>query len=331
MLLIGDVGGTKTALAVVDPARDLHVPLAELLVQSADFRSAEELVRYAITTLSYPIDYIALGVPGPVVDGVVTGTNLPWQVDQNQLQKSLDCRGVFLLNDLEAIASAVPYLLPDGVAALNDVPAKRGGAIAVIAPGTGLGEGYLTWDGQQYCAHPSEGGHSNFGPDSELQYDLGKWLWQRHGHVSNERVCSGRGLPNLYEFLKVNKNYPEPEWLARAVSEAEDPTPIIVSEATRGPDAAPLCRAALDLFIEIMGAEAGDMALKVLATGGVYLGGGIPPRIVPELQKGAFMNAFCAKGRIRYVMETIPVYVILDPRVALLGVASRAIQMMTIA
>ncbi|MHB9032450.1 MAG: glucokinase [Anaerolineae bacterium] len=326
MLLVADVGGTKTALAVVDPAGDIHTPLAELLVQSADFESIEALVAHAVAAMGQPIDYLGLGVPGPVVEGCVIGTNLPWVVDKQSLQTFFKFQGVCLLNDLEAISSAVPFLLPDGVAALNDVPAKPGGTIAVVAPGTGLGEGYLTWDGDKYQAHPSEGGHANFGPDSELQFELVSWLWKRHGHVSSERVCSGRGMPNLYEFLKTRKQYHEPERLAKAIAQVEDPTPIIVTEAIRAEGADPLCKAVLDLFIEIMGAEAGDLALKLLATGGIYLGGGIPPRIVPQLKRGKFMRAFCAKGRVSYVLDAIPVYVILDPRVALLGVASRTVQ-----
>jgi len=329
MLLVGDVGGTKTALGVVDPDNDIHVRLEELTVQSDDYASIEELVQDALRQLHYPINSLALGVPGPVVDGQVVGTNLPWIVDQRSLQARFGFRAVCLLNDLEAIASAIPLLPPASLATLNDVPARPGGTIVVVAPGTGLGEGFLTWDGSKYRAFPSEGGHANFGPDSMLQYELAAYLWGKFGHVSNERVCSGRGLPNIYGFLKECKQYAEPDWLAQAVAQAEDPTPVIVQEATRGADAAPLCKATLDLFIEILGGEAGNMALKFLATGGVYLGGGIPPRIVRELRQGAFMAGFCNKGRVRYVMESIPVHVILDPRVALLGVASRGVEAMS--
>jgi len=200
--------------------------------------------------------------------------------------------------------------LPTALRPSTMSPAQPGGAIAVVAPGTGLGEAYLTWDGTRYRAHPAEGGHANFGPDSPLEYELACYLWQRHQHVSNERVCSGLGIPNIYYFLKDKGYYVEPEWLANALSQADDPTPVIVQEAVRGDAACPLCRATLELFIGILGAEAGNLALRVLATGGVYLGGGIPPRIVTELQSGTFLRAFCHKGRIAYVMETIPVHVI---------------------
>ncbi|NLV73113.1 MAG: glucokinase [Chloroflexi bacterium] len=329
MLLLADVGGTKTALAVVDPARDLHRHLTELQVQSADFGSFNDMLEFVLAKVSYPIEYLAMGVPGPVADERVVGTNLPWEVDSRKVRARFGFKGVTLLNDLEAISSAIPLLTEHDVIALNDVPPKAGGSIAVVAPGTGLGEGYLTWDGKRYRAHPSEGGHANFGPDSHLQYELANWLWARYGHVSNERVCSGRGMPNLYQFLKEEKQMPEPAWLSQALLGVDDPTPIIVQEAMRPEGADPLCRATLELFVEILGAEAGDLALSLLATGGVYLAGGIPPRIVSELQRGGFMQAFRAKGRVQYVMEDIPVYVVLDPRIALLGVASRALETMT--
>lgn len=328
MLLIGDVGGTKTILAIVDPERDIHKHLVVKLVQSADYPSMESLLTHFIQSVDYPIEYLALGVPGPVVDGCATGPNLPWVVDQAELRTHFGFRAVCLLNDLEAIASAIPQLSADGITSLNAVPAKPRGSIAVVAPGTGLGEAYLAWNGERYLAYPAEGGHANFGPDSPLEFELASYLWQRYGHVSNERVCSGRGLPNIYGFLKDKGLYAEPDWLAEALAQSDDPTPIIVREATCGATASPLCRATLDLFIAILGAEAGNLALKVLATGGVYLGGGIPPRIVTELQSGAFMRAFCHKGRIAYVMETIPVHVIMDPHVALLGAALRGVEML---
>jgi glucokinase len=328
MLLIGDVGGTKTALAVVDPGGNIRQHLVRKQVLSADYPSMEALLSQFIGSINYPIEYLAIGVPGPVVDGCATGTNIPWVVDQAKLKAYLGLHAVCLLNDLESIANAIPHLSPDGITTLNAVPGQPGGAIAVVAPGTGLGEAYLTWDGTRYRAHPAEGGHANFGPDSPLEFELASYLWQRYQHVSNERVCSGLGLPNIYRFLKAKGLYVEPDWLAATLLGTDDPTPVIVQEALRGDAACPLCRATLELFVGILGAEAGNLALRVLATGGVYLGGGIPPRIVNELQKGAFLKAFCHKGRIAYVMETIPVHVIMDPHVALLGVALRGVEML---
>jgi len=172
----------------------------------------------------------------------VTGTNIPWNVDQASLQSYFSFRGVCLLNDLEALATAVPHLATENIAPLNAVPANPDGAIAVVAPGTGLGEAYLTWNGERYLAHPAEGGHSNFGPDSPLEFELASYLWQRHKHVSNERVCSGLGIPNIYTFLKDKGLYTEPDWMADALSKADDPTPDIVREATRSDNACPLCR-----------------------------------------------------------------------------------------
>jgi glucokinase len=262
-----------------------------------------------------------LGVAGPVVEGRASVTNLPWVLDEAQLTASLPFASVHLLNDLVSVAYAVPILEAEDIHTLNVGDAADGGAIAVVAPGTGLGEAFLTWDGDGYQAHPSEGGHADFAPADPLQVELLRYLMDRFGHVSNERACSGLGIPNIYAFLKDTGRAEEPAWLAEKLAEVEDPTPVIATTALDAARACPLCEMTLDLFLCILGAEAGNLALKVLATGGVYLGGGIPPRILPALVQGPFMEAFRAKGRFRDLMDEIPVHVILNAKAGLLGAA----------
>jgi glucokinase len=241
-------------------------------------------------------------------------------LDEAQLRAALDLSAVHLLNDVLAVAHAVPGLGSVDVRTLNQGAPADGGAIAVIAPGTGLGEAYLTWDGVRYRAFASEGGHTDFGPNTPLEMDMLRFLQQRFDHVSYERICSGIGLPNIYRFLKESGYASEPAWLAEQLATG-DATPIIVAAALDASRPCELCAVALDLFVSALGAEAGNMALKVLATGGVYLGGGIPPRILPMLAGGKFMQAFLRKGRFAELLSRMPVRVILNSKAALLGAA----------
>ncbi len=321
LLLAGDVGGTKTALALVSPEAGPSAPIAEATFPSGAYPSLEAVVRAFLDQTHASVACASLGVPGPVVDGRATATNLPWVVDEATLRDHLHLSSVVLVNDLVATASAVPHLRPDDLRMLNAGRAEPGGAIAVIAPGTGLGEAFLTWDGARYHAHPSEGGHADFAPTSERLLGLLAHLERQEPHVSYERVCSGLGLPNIYAYLKDSGVAEEPAWLAARLAYAPDPTPIIVEAALNPRPPCPLAAATLEMFMEILGAEAGNLALKVLATGGVYVGGGIPPRILSALETGKFMEAFCRKGRLSGLLAGIPVHVIVRPATALLGAA----------
>jgi glucokinase len=323
MLLAGDIGGTKTSLAIYSTEAGPRLPLVEATLPSGRYPSLEALVGDFLAGVDFRPERASFGVAGPVVDGRATITNLPWMMSETQLQADLDFAPgeVTLLNDLVAIAHAVPWLEPDDLHTLNEGQAALGGAIAVIAPGTGLGEGFLTWDGSRYRPHPSEGGHTDFAPTNSLEVDLLRYLLDRFDHISYERVCSGRGLPNIYAFLRDSGFAEEPAWLAEQLAGVEDPNPVIVSAALAGERRCKLCVATLELFVSILGTEAGNMALNVLATGGVYLGGGIPPRILSALEDGRFMKAFEDKGRMSHLMARIPVHVILNPKVALLGAA----------
>jgi glucokinase len=321
MLLAGDIGGTKTNLAVFSSETGFRKPYAEATYVSVDYPGLEVLVHEFLAQHDFPIDRASFGVAGPVVGGRATITNLPWMMDENQLQQALYIPSVRLLNDLDAIAHSVPYLESQDRLTLNEGQAVSGGAIAVIAPGTGLGEAFLTWDVSHYKAHTSEGGHADFAPTNTIQVELLRYLLTRFPHVSFERICSGKGLPNIYDYLKDSGYAEEPQWLAEQLATTRDRSPIIVNNALDKENACKLCVATLNTFVSILAAEAGNLALKVLATGGVYIGGGIPPRIISYLDSKQFMKIFTHKGRFTQMLAQMPVHVILNPKVALLGAA----------
>jgi glucokinase len=325
MLLAGDIGGTKTNLAVFSPDEGLRAPLAEATFPSGCYPSLEALVSEFLAQIDIKVERASFGVAGPVVAGRAATTNLPWEMDQGQLQAALNIPTVRLLNDLAAIAHAVPFLEPSDLHTLNKGQAVPNGTLAVIAPGTGLGEAFLTWDGSRYVTLPSEGGHADFAPTDPLQIGLLAYLLDRFDHVSFEQVCSGRGLPNIYAYLKDGGYAGEPGWLAEQLATARDPNPVIVQAALSGKSE--LCVATLDTFVSILAAEASNLALKVLATGGIYLGGGIPPRILPALEGPRFMRAFTNKGRFSDLLARVPVHVILNPKSALLGAACHGLEL----
>jgi glucokinase len=327
MLLAGDIGGTKTNLAVFSPEDGPRAPLAEATFPSADYPSLEALVHEFLGQVSLPVERASFGVAGPVVASGATITNLPWVMEETQLQEALNLWSVRLLNDLNATAHAVPFLEPADRHTLNAGQPASEGAMAVIAPGTGLGEAFLTWDGTRYRPHASEGGHADFAPTNPFEVELLRYLQDRFGHVSYERVCSGQGLPNIYAYLKHSGYADEPTWLTEQLAAADDPTPIIVNAALDSQRPCQLCVATLNAFVSILGAEAGNLALKVLASGGVYLSGGIPPRILPALEEERFMEAFRHKGRMSDLLARVPVHVILNPKVALLGAACHGLEL----
>jgi len=326
MLLAGDIGGTKTRLALFPLENRSHRPVLQRSFPNDAFDDLESIVRAFLDQTEYDVKQAAFGVAGPVVSSRVKVTNLPWVVDAQNLRAFLGVDDVYLLNDLEAIASAVPLLAEEELLTLNVGKPVARGPIAVIAPGTGLGEAYLTWNGSKYHAHPSEGGHTAFGPTNDLELGLLCYLQERFDYVSYERICSGIGLPNIYAYLKQRNGASEPAWLHERLAGAGDPVPHIVAAALSEEDSCELCAQTLDLFVSILGAEAGNLALKVLATGGVYLGGGIPPKILKLLKQERFMRAFNNKGRFANVVGHMPVHVILNEKATLLGAAAYAWQ-----
>ena len=324
-ILAGDIGGTKTELALYPVGQTPRQNLRKLRFPSQDFAALEEIVAQFLAAGKAEIVGASFGVAGPVVSGVACITNLPWIIEARRLERDLGVP-VGLINDMDAIAHTVAHIDPDDmITLLPGTPVERG-ARAIIAPGTGLGEGFLVWSEGRYLPFGSEGGHTDFAPRGELQKALLTYLEDRFGHISYERVCSGIGLPNLYAFLKDSARFPEPDWLARQLSQVSDPTPVI---AQAGLEArAQICVAALDLFLSILGSEAGNLSLKILATGGVFIAGGIPRRLLPLLQKPEFKQAFIDKGRFSEILNRIPVHVIINPEAALLGAAWHALNLL---
>lgn len=321
MLIAGDVGGTKTSLAVYSRKGGMRQPLFEKMYYSADYDGLENMVSEFMETFHVVADDAVFGVAGPVVGARATTTNLPWVITVENLVRTLHLKSTTLLNDLEAVAYGVPLLSENDVCMINEGKERPGGTVGVIAPGTGLGEAFLISGGTGLRAHASEGGHTDFAPAGDREIELLRYLVKKYGHVSYERVCSGRAIPDIYEFLKAAGFGKEPAWLAAELSRSEDATQVIVHNALDPKERGGLCRKTLDLFISILGAEAGNLALKVMATGGIFIGGGIAPRIIPLIREGPFMEAFTHKGRFARFMEGIPVRVILNPRAALMGAA----------
>ncbi len=322
-LLAGDIGGTKTVLALYPADGNLPAPIRKERFASQEYPSLGEMVTEFLANAPTAIARASFGVAGLVQNDRAQITNLPWVIERAEMEERIHAP-VRLLNDLNAIAHATPFLTPSDLETLNTGVPSAKGTLGVVAPGTGLGEAFLTWSGNRYHAHPSEGGHADFAPRNSLQMELLNYLEVRFGHVSFERVCSGSGIANLFAFLKDSGRYVEPDWLRDELSQAADPTPVIVHAATD--KQVEICVAALDLFAEILGSEAGNMALKILATGGIYLAGGMPTRILPWLRKPNFLQAFTLKGRFAEMLKSIPVRVMTNPEVALFGAARHGME-----
>jgi glucokinase len=326
MLLAGDIGGTKTNLAIFSLDGELRVPLVEATFPSGQYESLEALVAEFLSRNNVTIERASFGVAGPVVAGQAKVTNLSWSMDEQRLQETLHIPQVRLLNDLDAMAHGVPFLQPEDLYTLNTGKAVADGTLAVIAPGTGLGEAFLTWEGDRYHAHASEGGHTDFAPTNSSEMELLRYLQGRFEHVSYEHVGSGIGLPNIYAYFKEVVSLTEPAWLTAQLATTNDPTPIIIAAALDKTRDSEICRATLSTFVSILGAEAGNLALKVLANGGVYIGGGIPPRILPYFMNETFLHAFQAKGRFTQMLANIPVHIVTNPKLALLGAARHGLE-----
>ncbi len=320
MLIAGDIGGTKTRLALVSPEAGPRQFVAEQEYHSADFPDLQPIVERFLADTNARATSACFDVAGPVIDGRARLTNLPWNIEEGALASGLGLKQVKLFNDLQAIAYAVPHLLDEETVAINTGAPVARSSIAVLAPGTGLGEAFLVWGGADYIACSSEGGHADFAPADARQAGLWAFMHERFGHVAWERVCAGSGLPNVYDYLQSCDPGAEPPEFAAALKAAKDRTPLIVDAALKAAAANPLAAETLRIMIEAWGAEAGNLVLKVLATGGLYLAGGMPPRLVPQLQDGAFMAAFTAKGRFADLLRAVPVRVIMV-NAALLGAA----------
>jgi len=326
MLIAGDIGGTKTDLAVYSTQSGPHAPLAQVEVKSSDYPSLQAMVAEFLSHTKMSVDVASFDVAGPVIDGHVKATNLPWVMDENSLRAALNLKSVHLMNDLEAVARAGPVLRSADLVTLNQGNPVENSPIAIIAPGTGLGESFLTRDGSRFQAHSSEGGHSDFAPTDKRQIRLLEFLLERFDHVGIERVCSGIGVPNIYDYFRDIEKIPERPDVAQAIKSANDHTKAIVDAAVDPKNPSELCRATVDTLVSILAAEAGNLVLKVFATGGVYMAGGIALHLIDVLREPRFLQAFTNKGRFKDLMGRIPVHVI-TARAALVGAATYGLQM----
>ncbi len=328
MILAGDVGGTKVHLALYDFTNGRLHPIRDQKFPAHEFASLDDVVNKFLADDSSSdspkgaIIAACFGCPGPVRDGRLKLTNLPWILDTRDLVKSLSIPHISLINDLEANGYGIPELAPDKIFTLHTGNPEEDGHAGLMAAGTGLGEALLIWDGKRHRPIPSEGGHADFAARSNREIALLEYLRSTlKGRVSWERVVSGLGIKNVYAFLRDVEKINEPGWLKDRML-CEDPNAVIGQCAEDGSSS--LCFETMKIFAGAYGAEAGNLALKVLATGGMYLGGGIAPKILKTLENGTFMQAFIDKGRLSPLLESIPVRVILDDTCALLGAAAYA-------
>jgi glucokinase len=325
MILAGDVGGTKVHLALYDFEHGKLIHVRDEKFPAHAFDGLGQVVMKFLTEgneTGSEVTAACFGVPGPVRDGRLKLTNLPWVLDARELSLALNIEHLFLINDLEANGYGIPELSPDQISVLSEGDPGGVGHRGLVSAGTGLGEAVLVWTGGRHVPIPSEGGHTDFAPRNELEIELLRYLWKLlGGRVSFERVVSGIGLKNIYSFLRDEKKLEEPAWLKERMA-AEDPNAVIGEVGEEGGNE--LCAQTLELFVSSYGAEAGNLALKILASGGIYLGGGIAPKILKTMRNGRFMEAFTDKGRMRHLLEKMPVRVILDSRAALLGAAAYA-------
>ena len=326
MILAGDVGGTKTVLALFEDGVGTLEKVVEATYRSPDHGSLDDLVhQFCAMHGRGGLHAACFGVPGPVIDGACRTTNLPWVIDESVLRTALKVPQVRLLNDLQAAAYGMLFLPEEDFFILNaGRTLDRRRNMAVIAAGTGLGEAMLVWDGEKHIPVASEGGHASFSPRDDQEVELLGFLMQRLGgkgaHVSWERAVAGPALHSLYGFLKSRGGRESPSVQERLVR--EDPGSVIGLEAVNGTDA--LCEETVQFFCRLYGSEAGNLALKCVATGGVFIGGGIAPKILPVLQKSGFMEAFVDKGRYRSLLEGMPVLVAKNDRAPLIGAARYA-------
>ncbi len=320
-ILAGDVGGTKTSLGIFSFGKRRPLFKSFKNYPSNNYKGLEEIVEIFLSENPYKVKKACIGVAGPVEDGICKTTNFPWIIDASKIKRIFRMQRVRLVNDLNAMACSVPLLSKSEIYAINPVRPEKNGNISLIAPGTGLGQALLVYSKNGYIPVPSEGGHVDFAPNNVEEAGLLINLWEQYEHVSIERIISGIGILNIYNYLKDTRKYNEPQWLAKKIK-TEDPAKTI-NELARE-KGQKLCLSTIDIFLSILGAAAGNLALTGLTKGGVYIGGGIPPRLLWRIKDKNFMNSFTNKGRFKGLMEKIPVNIILLDNAALLGAAVTA-------
>lgn len=322
MILAGDIGGTHARLAFFDVQQEKLRLVDSAVFLSREFRSLDEIVKKYVAATKLLPQMACFGIAGPVRNGRVTTSNLPWIIEAKTLASELKTPSVMLINDLEAHGWGISSLAPEDMVSLNQGAGNATGNRAIIAAGTGLGEAGMYWDGTRHHVFACEGGHCDFAPRNPLEMDLFQYLQPQFEHVSYERVLSGPGLVNIYYFLRDTGRGTEPEWLTEQMHES-DPAAAISQAGMEG--SCPMAAQALQIFVSVYGAETGNLALKIMGTGGVYVTGGIAPKILPLLSGPMFLEAFLDKGRMRPLLEAMPIYVIKSDQLALLGAARCAL------
>jgi glucokinase len=321
MILAGDIGGTKVNLAHFEVKERGLTSGGVSSYPSRDHSSLDEIARAFFEQHRVRPEFACFGIAGPVRNGRSQLTNLDWTLDASDLARSLGLKQVWLINDLEANAHGIAGLAPEDFVTLGHGAADAAGTLAIISAGTGLGEAGLLWDGQRHLVIPSEGGHADFAPRTDLDIELLKFLRKKFHQVSWENVLSGPGFVHIYEFLRDAGHGTEPDWLKQQFKETDPAAAITRAGLAKTCD---LCVKTLDQFAMYYGAEAGNLALKMLATGGVYVGGGIAPKILEKLKDGTFMKAFVGQGRMSELLAAMPVRVIMNDKTALIGAARYA-------
>jgi len=322
--LVADIGGTKSELAVYAQKNDNRNYVLKECFVTSEYKSLEELIAQFLQEHAFHIEAAVLAIAGPVINNRVTlfSSNLPWEVDEASLREKLRIPEIELINDLRAIAGAIPYLSKEDLHTINKGVEKVHETLAVIAPGTGLGEAFLIWDGVSYKPCISEGAHVNFGPRTELEIGLLKHMKKGQDHVTYESVCSGLGIPSIYEYLLANSVKNEDSVFSNELGATEDLTQAMINMAGQKEASGGIAIEVLQLFASILGAEAGNLVLKTMAAGGVYLAGGIPPRIIPHLDSQVFLDSFFDKGVMAEMMPDVPIHIITNPDIAIVGAAA---------
>jgi glucokinase len=315
VVLAGDVGATKTNLALIKFDGDKTVVLKDTRYKSSDYQNIIELADTFISGISLP-DAVCFGVAGPVLDGNARLSNINWEINQNELSGHFGVKNVQLINDLEATAWGLAMLTEKDLDMLHSGQESPVGNAAVIAPGTGLGEAGLYWDGEYYHPFATEGGHCDFASRNGFDFELYSFLQHKFGHVSWERLVCGPGIVHIYEFLREEKKREEPGWLKEKMKNAD--AAVIISQHA---EQSAICKEAMQLFVRYLAYESANLVIKLKATGGLFIGGGIVPQIVPLLQNNVFYSSFCQSGRLNYLLEKVAVKIILNTKTALLGAA----------
>ena len=327
MILAGDIGGTNTRMAFFENVGGKPVLAIERVYPSREHKGLDEIVSQFVSDVGVTVDAACFGVAGPVLGGRVSTPNLAWLVDAAAITRLVNNKRVWLINDLEAHAHSLAALVPEDFIQLNPRAANAvlspGNNAALIAPGTGLGEAGLLWNGTRHVPFASEGGHADFAPRTELEMEMLRYFLTKFKRVSYERILAGPGIVNVYNFLRDAHKEPEPDWLRDELSQASDPARAITKNGLDGKAA--ICARVLEIFVTVLGAEAGNLALRFMATGGVFIGGGIPPKLLPRILDSGFIDAFLNKGRLSRMLEPIPVNVIMNGKSGLIGAARCAL------